>query len=445
MGAQSILFHIMKKQYFQVSLSLLLLTLFLSGCSVLSWTTNQHRSFYEGVIVKKDGTTQKAYVLMPQAEDKQISVSHVSSGADAVRMASEEVAYIQLHNSQSPQREQRFYYLPKQRGGKAWMAYLNRGDALTAYILAVTYVIEKDGSLSLVGIQQRTTHGNGTSMVVNPSYHLYLQKNGLPPKFVSLIGGINFEASSFRHGVVRYLSDDDELCQYIQGLKWSFDDLDQILHYYNPNRSGSLAIKDDHGNLISLPPRSLITHALNDELTYTLSVQKPMAQHFGMGIGLGLRSSWKTYFTYGAEVGYNQPRYVSQESIIEQDFINYSKVDISQYEVRDEFIKRDHVFNFNAFAGVQAPFNFKKLYLVPSINMTLGGDFGSEFAAISAGPMARLDFGIPLKYGSVFFVGLGYRYAHFLKSEDDRINTTYKNINTYAPLGSFYFTIAYTL
>lgn len=434
------------KQYSRILLFSVLVVLLVSSCSVLNLMTNVPRDFYPGILVKKDGSAQKAFILMPQAEDQTISISSQASGANATKISAEDIVYFQLHNAQAPQNEHRFYYLPRRGGNMVWMAFLDRGEHVSAYIMALTYKIEKDGSLGLIGYQQKTQHSNGTMMVEKPSYSLFFQKNGESTKFISLIGGVSFEGSSFRAGVVRYLSDDDELCRYVRELKWTFDDLDKIVRYYNPKRSGSLAVKDDNGNTLALPPRKLTTSILDKELVYTLSGSKAMAPNHGMGAKVGFRSSLGTYFVYGSEVGISTPAYTDENEILLNDRINWFRTggDRTKYEVQKELIKQDKVFNFDVFAGLQLPLDFKKVYLIPSLSFTASGDLGMEFRGLSVGPLARLDLGIPVKYSDVFFIGVGYKHSYFLKSEEDRIKTTYKNLNTYAPLGTAYITIGYT-
>ena len=182
---------------------------------------------------------------------------------------SEDLKGIELSNPKKPDLSYRFEYKKFSaflQSNTAWMALVDKGPELTAYLLASSYKIDENGDIFFIGYEQRTIRSGGSMSVVKPSFPLFLEKRGGTLKKVALVHGVNYEGSQFRGGVVRFLADDPELCSYVRGLKWEFEDIDKVVKYYDPHRKGELVIKDDQGQVLTLPPYKMVTDALSGEL-----------------------------------------------------------------------------------------------------------------------------------------------------------------------------------
>lgn len=434
------------KQACNLSILLIGLMMLLSGCGLMKLFTSEQRGVCMARLETKEGATYTGYLRMPMSGDKELKLfDDLALTQSAGTFKSEDLKGIELSNPKQPDSSYRFEYKKFSsflRSNTAWMALVDKGPELTAYLLASSYKIDENGDIFFIGNEQRIIRGGGSMAVVKPSFPLFLEKRGGPLRKVALVHGINYEGSQFRGGVVRFLADDPDLCSYVRGLKWEFEDIDKVVKHYDPHRKGELVIKDDRGQVLALPPHKMVTDALSGELIYTADVAKNLTPHFGMASYLGLRSSLGTYFTYGGSVGFNQPCLVDDAALITED-PSFLLKDRKEVEVPQEFIKRVTLFSFNAFAGLQVPLDLRSVYVIPSLSGCVTGDLHSDYSLISVGPLVRCDLGIPLKYGNMLFFGAGYKYGFPIKDADEMAADNYKNVTPYGQSHTVFLTIGY--
>ncbi|MDR0799196.1 MAG: hypothetical protein LBN18_05510 [Dysgonamonadaceae bacterium] len=110
--------------------------------------------------------------------------------------------------------------------------------------------------------------------------------------------------------------------------------------------------------------------------------------------------------------------------------------------IPEDFSKAS-LFRFNTFLGLQLPLDLKKIYVVPAGHISFGGVFSADYATLHYGPMATLDFGFKMKYGSILFIGAGYRRNIPLKSEEGKAEVSAPGFEAYQPYGNLMFRLSY--
>lgn len=394
---------------------------FFSSCSVnkMLFGNNHVGNLYSGTVYLKNGEGKTGRVQMPSPTSKFINIIETLNGAATQsNIPREEIDRVELFNSAAPDKIHVASYmtLNPTLGRKAdrWVVLLAEGTYASAYVAADGYDIESDGSLKLIGNLQVTTGSSGQMIVVaRESFPIYMMKKGEKKlKYVTLTKGMQFAGSSFRSAVSRFLSDDPELCEYIRDKKLEINNIGDIINSYNPNRvNGDLVI---NGSPYTPSKKGLFTNDLDNELCFYLESAIPSNKNYSAQFGLGVRSSAFKFFAYGADLGFGSVTYVDYQKRLDNHLIN----NMDNAPVIDADLSKQTMFRVNMFIGGQLPFDLKKVYLIPGANIALGGFVSSEVSSLYYGPMATLDLGFKLKYGSIFMIGLGYRRNITLKYDE---------------------------
>ena len=324
------------------------------------------------------------------------------------------------------------------------MYFFSEGNYVKAFIGAEEYKIDTNGEVVLIGTVQRISHGPGRmSTDIQPSFPIYLQKRDEPNlQLAGFKGGISFEGSTLRKGLTSVLSDDAALCDYIMDKKLEFKDLENIVSLYNPKR-GDAPLSIDGFEVKK--EKKFITSYLDKEMIFNLEIGKPLGDRYGLGLGLGLRSSFYRFISYGGELGVTKQKNIDDEKLMD----NHPMNEVNQYggwnkvPITQDDLSNDLMFRFNTFLGLQLPMDMGRFYLVPAAHISLGGVIGLKYAAINYGPMINMDLGFPLKNRSIFFIGGGYRYSTPLVSDEDKELGTYANFSSYEPFTTVFVRVGY--
>lgn len=121
---------------------------------------------------------------------------------------SETVKQLALHHSDNAAQSAVFEYLNIKENTPKWLFFLSSGEHLSAYIEAPAYNINARGEIEFRGVEQRI-HRENTTTSVKPSFPIYMKRNS--ENVLTVVGfrrGINFEGSTLRTGLVRYLNVD---------------------------------------------------------------------------------------------------------------------------------------------------------------------------------------------------------------------------------------------
>lgn len=429
--------------------TILVLLLILTSCGIGKVLSGKSTYYYPGTATLADGKQRTGYFEMPSANASELKLFSEDNGGGVKEVIpSKEVTLLEVYNQLSPEEIAVFEYLPlsnkEKKLNKAWVYRLSKAENLTAYVGAEDYSINSSGSVMLIGTRQVINHGgNQGSTVIQPSYPVYLMKrDDKSLNLVGLHGGVEFEGSALRSGLVRFLADDPKLCDYILDRKLEYNNIDDIVHLYNPNRGDAPLIVD--GKEFTVVKR-FFTNALNNELIFTLELGKPLDENYGVEFGLGVRSSFFKFVSYGADIGMSMMKTVDEEKRIENHLMHivtqaggWENVPV----IPEDMVNGVH-FRFNAYIGGQLPMDLGKIYLIPAAHISLGGMFGANYGAVNYGPMFNLDLGFPLKHGSVMLVGAGYRHSIPIVSEESRLETTYPGFSTYSPFNTLFLRVGF--
>lgn len=434
-----------KKLFISQPLHLLIVTivvgLFFASCNTSqSLLTKQEYNNYTGTIFLKNGEQKTGRVGMPTPDSKSILFIAGGSVADE-QVATEKIDRIEFLLNNSSNKIYTVRYMPVKgmfnKISHKWLMNIAEGPNASAYIGAASYKINLDGSIGLGGTRQFVNHGN-SSMVVNPSFPIYMKKKGDEVlQQVALTKGISFEDSAFRTGISRFLSDDPKLTEHVRNEKWGFDELNIIVQNYIPNRGDAELIID--GVVIEPKERSLFTADLNKELVFAAEVALPSEDIYSVQFGIGIRSTLAKFFTYGADIGYASAKYVDYMKRLENHGIN----NIDKVPVEDRDFSKQGLFRFNLSAGGQLPFDLNKIYLIPGAHVAFGGMLGSEFSTFYYGPMATFDVGIKLGHGNILLLGAGYRQNIPLKSDEAKEEDSAPGFEAYKSYGNLLFRLGY--
>ena len=426
-----------------LSIMTILLVVVLSSCSTLKYLNEQITESYPATIFFINGEKKSGLVDLPSAAVKLVKL--VEHSGEEKQINSEEIKKIEYHPNEFPGKVYTASYLPfkKRLTGRVvnrWVMQMAKGPYITAYIGAKGYGINSDGSIKLIGERQVIQHngGNMGNTVINPSFPIFIMKKGEDKlTIIAVKEGVNFESSSFRSGVSYYLSDDPQLCTYVRQEKLGVNDIDLIVENYKPNRGNEeLTIG---GVIIPLRKKRLFTNDLDNELFFSAEAAMHSGNRYGNQYCVGIRSFFNRFYTYGGNVGYASAQYVDAVRRIDNHGIN----DAEYARVIDEDIMEENLFRINTYVGAQLPFNFKNIYLIPAANITLGGMFGTEYAAVTCGAMTTLDVGFRMKRGGVVLLGGGYRHNIPLVSEDYKAEASAPGFDAYEPYGSLLFRLSY--
>jgi hypothetical protein len=256
---------------------------------------------------------------------------------------------------------------------------------------------------------------------------------------VGVKGGAVNESSALRMGVSRYLKDDPQLTEYMRNAKWGGDDIDKIVESYIPNRT-----EDQPLELATITPIApeFISDDFTKETIFYLETAFPQGQK--TMFGLGMKYVPIKFIQAGANIGYAPVKYVSYDKRIENHpFITGENKGPDTDPLIPEDYATANCFNANIFAGLQLPMDLKKLYLIPSASMNIGGLFGSGYQTFYYGPSGMIDIGIKLNYGSVLLIGGGYRYNIPIKSAEQKAEASYPGYDAFTSFGSVLVRLTY--
>lgn len=416
---------------------------FLNGCSsylnALKEYNVQEFNTYPGAVYLKNGERRTGMVAAPNVESK--SVLYI--GGDSVKRAfdAKEIEKIELYNAAFPERMYVFRLMPvKSFSGSSnkWMVLLVASENLSAYIAAAGYRILSDGSLQLGGYSHSTRGGFSTSTTL-PSFPIYFQKKGDKyPSFVGVRGGVVNEAPAFRAGVSRFLRDDPQLTEYMRNAKWSIDNVEDIVTAYTPNRSEANKLEFE-GVAVEPQAYSLFTNDFTKEVIYYAETAYSLDKS-GMQYGLGVRYIPYKFINLGANMGYASVVQVSSDKRLINHLPNNN---INTAPVIPEDYTKGNGAYLDMHVGGQLPFDLKKVYLIPSANMSFGGLESGDYDTWYYGPMGMLDLGFKLNYDSSLLLGVGYRYIIPIKNATEKAEASYPGHDAYQSFGSAFFRLTY--
>jgi len=424
------------KNYLKITVLLVLCVVLLSSCSAYINSFKEYNlqetNTYPGTVFLKSGEQLTGEAAFPNALSK--TVLFINQNRERSTLQATDIAKIELHNVFASDKVYSIYYLLIRKNTNYWVAQIAESKYITAYISAEGYRIRSDGSLELGGYTfSYSTGPNGARAVEQPSFPVYMKKKDAEfPTCVGWKGGISNEGSVLRGGVSRYLKDDPQLTEYVRRAKWGVKDIDKIVENYIPNRSADQPLA-----LVStapIPPKFISNDFTKETIVYfeTAFPQsgKPM-------FGLGMKYIPVKYITSGATVGYASVKYVSYDKRIDNHPFISSE---NKSPLTDPVIPEDYAtancINGNIFAGVQLPMDLKKIYLIPSASMNIGGLFSSDYMTFYYGPVGMIDVGFKLKYGSSLLIGGGYRYNIPIKSAEKKAEASYPGYDAFSPFGS---------
>jgi hypothetical protein len=403
-----------------------------SSCSTYINTLKEYNAqegnTYPGTVLLKNGVQLAGEVAFPNLLSK--TVLFINQKGERSDLQAAEIEKIELHHASAPGKVYSIYYLLMKKNSNSWVVQMDESKYVTAYICAAGYKIKADGSLELGGYMRSYSTGpNGARAVEQPSFPVYLKKETAAfPKMVGVKGGAANEGSALRMGVSRYLKDDPQLTEYMRNAKWGVDDIDKIVENYIPNRT-----EDQPFELATIAPLApeFISNDFTKETIFYLETAFPQGQK--PMFGLGMKYVPIKFIQAGANIGYAPVKYVSSDKRIENHpFIT----DENKGPYTDPLIPEDYAtancFNANIFAGLQLPMDLKKLYLIPSASMNIGGLVGSDYYTLYYGPSGMIDIGIKLNYGDVLLIGGGYRYNIPIKKTE----ASYPGYDAFIPFGS---------
>ena len=161
--------------------------------------TLEPRDVCKAQLETKEGATYTGYLRMPMSGDKELKLfDDLALTQSAGTFKSEDLKGIELSNPKKPDLSYRFEYKKFSaflQSNTAWMALVDKGPELTAYLLASSYKIDENGDIFFIGYEQRTIRSGGSMSVVKPSFPLFLEKRGGTLKKVALVHGVNDEVS----------------------------------------------------------------------------------------------------------------------------------------------------------------------------------------------------------------------------------------------------------
>ena len=116
---------------------------------------------------------------------------------------------------------------------KHWLLVTQENPKLNSYLSAWGYSFNESGEFVMSAFSMPTPNNTKSP----DTYDLYLKKE--QDKYPVLIGmdgggGILFKNSVFRKRVMDYLSDDPELCKYIETSQSKIENISDVVKRYNP-------------------------------------------------------------------------------------------------------------------------------------------------------------------------------------------------------------------
>lgn len=410
----------------------------LTGFLLLSVVfTISGNSYYPGTVYLFNGLSETGYVQTIHYNSKNVKIYNENEGKDLRKtIPADSIKSVEIYNEKSPEKIHRFEYLKIKKNKRNWLGEIAKGTNVRTFIMAQGYEISTYGYLVITGTSTTYYTNNIQTMKIQPSYPVYMIKNGEEvATIISLHGGIKFEDSAFRGGVSKYLSDDSEICKLIRNNKLGFDDLDMINKLYNPNRANMPLIYKNE--VIRIKPDQFFTEYFNKELRWKFEFDIPLDNQHGVQARFGLQSSFMKFFTYGFDVGYGSATFV-EEGLLPPYFNNKP--------ITEEYLVNASGIAFNGSLGTHLPMDLKSCYLVPGVSVALGAliceNNESAFNLYYA-PTFTLDVGLKLKYGNVVFIGAGLRNHVPIVSQEARDNQTYNGFAYYTNYNSLFLRIGY--
>jgi hypothetical protein len=399
------------------------------------WAGNNH----PGKVQLYNGLSKTGYIQTINYDSKIINIYSEKSGKDLISsIPSDSIQRIEIYNEKSPEKTHKFEYLKIKKDKEYWLAEISQGPYVRTFIMAQGYEIDTDGSLIVLGSSTTYYSNNVPTMNIQPSYPVYMIKNGEEiATNISLHGGVKFEDSSFRGGFSRYLSDDKTICDLIRKNKLGFNDIDMINKLYDPNRGNAPLIYNNQE--ITIEPDHFFTNYFNRELEWKFEFDKPFDSQHGVQARIGLQSSFLKFFTYGFEVGYGSAIF-ADETLLPPYY------EMNNTIITNEYLVKSHGMLINTFLGTHLPMDLKSFYLIPGFSVALGGlicENNSTAITFHYAPTVTLDFGFKSKYGNVIFIGTGFRHNVPIVSQEKREDQTYNGFSYYNNYNSLFFRIGY--
>lgn len=416
---------------------LILCATLLSSCSAyinsLKEYNIQERNTYPGTVFLKSGEQLTGKAAFPNYSSK--TVLFINSNGERNTLQTANIERIELYNEATPDKVYSVYYLKLKRNRTYWVVQMAKGEYVTAYISAIGYKIFEDGSLDLGGYTNTYSVGNGARVVESPSFPIYMKKETAEyPTMIGVKGGSTNESSALRMGVSRYLKDDPQLTEYVRNAKWGVYDIDKIVENYIPNRSADQPLLLA---TIAPMPSQVISNDFTKETIFYF--ETAFLQNQKSMFGIGMKYIPLKYIAAGLNVGYAQIEYVSYLNRLNNHLFN----NLHTAPVIPEDYAKANCFNINLFAGIQIPVNLKKIYLIPSASMNIGGLANPEYGTFYYGPVGMIDAGFKFNNGSAVLIGGGYRHNIPLKSAAKKAEDSYPGYDAFSPFGSFLLRLTY--
>ena len=370
---------------------------------------------YPGTVFFLNGNKKTANLEIPKAMSEKV---HIKTGEGSATISADSIDRIAIQTSAGNTLE--FYYRHNKRR-KVWVYKKCEGANVSAYVGAAAYQINEDGTPHFIGIPLHYFKGKDT-ITIEASFPLYAyRKKDKQLQLVTFIGK-GYEPAAFRKGISRVLKDDPMLCEYLREQKWDYEDLQNFVENYNPNRKETQLTVN--GEVVERKPQRFITDELNKEIIIFLDYLHPSNKIFnvyGSELNIGVRSTVARFFTGSAGIGYGKTQYVDDKKRSEK----YPELWTQEVEVAQDEFSETTCFNANVFLGGQTPFRFYRLYLIPAAGWNFGTLWSMDFATEYHGLQLSFDLGYKMKYGSILFAGLSFRQMKPLQKESDDDNWVY--------------------
>jgi len=391
------------------------------GKAMTEWLNkNPNNATYPCTVFFLNGSKKSANIEIPQARTEKVRIEtegiSTSISADSIdRIAIQTPAGNTLD----------FYYLHNTKR-KVWVYKKCEGANASAYIGAAAYEINKDGTPHFIGVSARIQNANGKDSIIQPSFPLYVyRKKDNQLQLVSFIGK-GYEPAAFREGISRILKDDPMLCEYLHEQKWDYEDLQNFIENYNPNRKEKQLTVN--GKAVERKLQKLITEDLNGKVVFFIDYLHPDNKVFsvyGNGLNIGIRTTVVRFFTGSVGIGYGKAQYVDDKKV------NGKYPDLGGgwqfFEVTQDVFSETSCFNANVFLGGQIPFRIQRIYLIPAAGWNFGTLWSMDFATNYHGLQLSFDLGYKMKYGNILFAGLNFRQMNSLEKKSDADNWVYRS------------------
>lgn len=383
-----------------------------SFCCLSGLLLAKEKITYPCTIFFINGHIKTANMEIPEALKTSL---YVQTGDTATTIPADSIDKVAIQTTANVTLE--FYYRDNGRR-KVWVYKKCEGANASAYIGALIYKINEDGTPRFVGVSMHVANRKDTT-TFHSSFPLYIiRKKDKQLQWATFISE-QPESSAFRKGISRILKDDPMLCEYIHEQKWDYRDIQNIIENYEPNRREiQLSV---NGKIAERKPQKLITENLNNKMIFFVDYLLPNKEIFdiyGSQVNLGVRSTVVRFFTYSAGIGYGKAKYVDNEKLSAK----YPELWQQEIEVApDDFSKTD-CFNATISIGGQLPFRIQRFYLIPAAGWNLGTLWSMNFATSYHGLQLSFDCGYKMKYGSILFAGLSFRQMNSLKKKQDEDN-----------------------